>query len=160
MDLKTVTVSSTLLLMKTCIRCSQEKEVADFNFKFKSKGIRQTQCKSCTRTYIREHYYKNREYYLTKARRNNLIIRQEVKKYIWEYLSTHSCIDCGEKDIIVLEFDHKQDDKFREIGKMVSGRYSLEKVKIEVQKCEIRCADCHRRKTAKQLGWHKKIMPL
>lgn len=145
--------------MKKCIKCGQEKEESNFNFKFKSKGIRQTQCQFCTRAYVREHYYKNRDYYLAKSQRNNLKIRNEVKKYIWKYLNTHSCIDCGEKDIVVLEFDHKQ-GKFREIGKMVSGRYSLEKVKLEVKKCEIRCANCHRRKTAKQFGWHKTNMPL
>ncbi len=157
--MKVVVVSSTILLVKICIRCGQEKEISNFNFKFRSKGIRQAQCKLCTRTYIRNHYYKNREYYLAKAQRNNLRIRQEVKEFIWQYLNTHPCIDCGEKDIIVLEFDHKQ-DKIREIGKMVSGRYSLLKVKVEVGKCEVRCANCHRRKTAKQFGWHKTFMPL
>lgn|SRR3989344_563811 len=142
--------------MKACKRCKQKKEITEFNFKFKSRGIRQAQCRTCTRWYIKQHYYKNKEYYLGKARRNNLNIRQKVREYLWQYLSLHSCVDCGEKDILVLEFDHKK-DKYKEIGKMTSGRYSLTKVKTEVNKCVVRCANCHRRKTAKEQGWYKHL---
>lgn len=77
-----------------------------------------------------------------------------MRNYIWSYLRTNPCIDCGENDILVLEFDHMR-DKYKEIGKMVSGRYSLIRVKFEIKKCEVRCANCHRRKTAIQQGWQK-----
>lgn len=142
--------------MKICLRCKIEKQIREFNFKFKSKGIRQAQCKTCTRFYVREHYIKNREYYLKKAHRNNSKLRKKVREYLWQYLSTYSCVDCGEKDILVLEFDHRN-NKTIEIGKMVTGRYSLEKVKREVEKCDVRCANCHRRRTAIQQGWHKRL---
>lgn len=104
--------------------------------------------------YVRTHYYKNKAYYLAKAHINNATIRQRVREFLWEYLSKHACIDCGINDILVLEFDHKH-NKFKGIGKMVTGRYSLKKVKNEVRKCEVRCANCHRRRTALQQGWHK-----
>src|SRR5258708_29735036 len=140
--------------MKVCIRWKLEKELKEFNFKFKSKGVRQAQCKVCTRLYVRNHYYENKEYYLKKAHRNNASLREKVRNYLWKYLSSHYCKDCGEKDILVLEFDHKG-NKYKEIARMITGRYSLARVINEVEKCEVRCANCHRRKTALQQGWHK-----
>jgi hypothetical protein len=35
---------------------------------------------------------------------------------------------------------------------------SLENLKLEIEKCEVRCVKCHRLKTADQLGWHKDIV--
>lgn len=86
-------------------------------------------------------------------------IRSEVRSFVVEYLSKHPCIDCGEKDIVVLEFDHKQ-DKIEAISRMTRGFYSLDTIVNEIKKCEVRCANCHRRKTALQFGWFKKEMPL
>lgn len=140
--------------MKLCLGCKVSKREEDFNYKLKLKNRRQSQCKLCTRLSIQSHYYGNREYYVKKAHRNNLKTREQVREYLWGYLSKHPCIDCEEKDILVLEFDHRG-DKFMDIGSMVSGRYALWKIAQEVAKCDVRCANCHRRKTALQQGWHK-----
>lgn len=92
--------------MKICTRCKQPKELADFNFKIKSKNIYSPHCKACSRAYIKNHYQKNRQYYLNKAKIRNKAIREEIRNLVWNYLNNHSCIDCGEKNPIVLEFDH------------------------------------------------------
>lgn len=144
--------------MKKCFKCKQEKQIENFNFKFKAKGIRQAQCKSCTRSNIREHYYKNREYYLAKARKRNHKMRTLVREYMWSFLAVHPCVDCGENDPIVLEFDHIKEKTFT-ISSVGKSR-PLEKVKGEIEKCEVRCANCHRRKTALQFGWNKSFTPL
>ncbi len=65
-------------------------------------------------------------------------------------------MDCREKDPIILEFDHIS-DKIAYISTMYRN-YTLEKVKLEIEKCEIRCANCHRRKTARERGWNKKYI--
>ena len=122
--------------MRICSRCKQEKSDENFNFKNKLKGIRQYHCKDCSRLYIRLHYEKNKKYYLQKAYRRNQKIRSEIKTYIWKYLSNHSCVDCGEKDPIVLEFDHI-DAKIAAISEMYRN-YTLENVKSEIKKCQIR----------------------
>ena len=57
--------------MKKCTRCKKEKLVEKFNFKNKAKNIRQSHCKECTRFFIKNHYNKNREYYLTKSHKRN-----------------------------------------------------------------------------------------
>lgn len=141
--------------MKKCTKCKKEKSVNDFNFKIKAIKLRQYQCKECTRTLVRSHYRRNRNYYLKKAQKHNLVNRLEAQNYIRNYLSRHSCIDCGESDITVLEFDHIK-DKFKAVSSLMRGRYSLHKIQEEIKKCDVRCANCHRKKTSKQFGWFKK----
>ena len=55
-----------------------------------------------------------------------------------------------------LEFDHNDKvSKFKAVSSLIRARYSLEKIKVEINKCEVRCANCHRRKTAKEFKWFK-----
>ena len=58
-------------------------------------------------------------------------------------------MDCGESDILVLEFDHTKKEKDGDISYMV-WRRSLKVIQEEITKCEVRCANCHRRKTHKE----------
>jgi hypothetical protein len=97
--------------------------------------------------------YKNREDLYAAQKRH----RVKIRAHLLDFLSTKSCVDCGEKDPIVLEFDHSGlEQKFKIIARMLSGHYSWKSVYREIQKCEVRCANCHRRKTYIQLGcWGK-----
>ena len=83
--------------------------------------------------------------------------RIRVREKLLEFLSTKQCISCGEDDPVVLEFDHVATKaKFKGISRMLSGHYSWQSVLNEIQKCEIRCANCHRRKTYAQFKfWGK-----
>ena len=72
---------------------------------------------------------------------------------MWSHLEGHPCVDCGERDIVVLEFDHVLQPKLGEISVMVYKRVSLTRFKREIEKCVVRCANCHRRRTAVQLNW-------
>ncbi len=86
--------------------------------------------------------------------------RVKVRGLLFNFLLTKSCIDCGEKDPIVLDFDHRTPDtKFKPISKMLSGHYSWESLMREIKKCDIRCANCHRRRSHKQFGYFGR-MPL
>lgn len=95
--------------------------------------------------------YKDRKNLYAAQKRHRIKVRGKLL----DFLSARSCIDCGEKDPIVLEFDHKDPkNKFKIIGRMLSGHYSWKSVEEEIGKCEIRCANCHRRKTYKdQKSW-------
>ena len=145
-------------MVKKCNHCKIEKPLSEFNIKNKEKGTLQYQCKDCSRLYVKSHYERNREYYLLKAKRRNKRIRDEARTYIREYLMDQPCRDCGEKDPIVLEFDHIRDKLFAVSS--IGRNRSMLQIKREIEKCEVRCANCHRRKTAKQFSWHKKFMPL
>ncbi|MFA6273609.1 MAG: hypothetical protein WC662_00415 [Candidatus Paceibacterota bacterium] len=142
--------------MKKCTKCKKEKLINEFNFKKKSLGLHHNQCRECTRVFVKNHYNKNREYYLEKTEKRNKKLRLKIFNYIQQYLLQNPCVDCGESDVIVLEFDHKnRASKFKAVSLLIRGRYPLEKIKEEINKCEVRCANCHRRKTAKQFNWFK-----
>lgn len=88
--------------------------------------------------------YKNRED-LYRAQKN---YRIKIRQTLLDYFNGKYCIDCGEQDPIVLDFDHKKpNDKFKSISRMLSGHYSWKSILKEIKKCDIRCANCHRRKT-------------
>lgn len=66
------------------------------------------------------------------------------KNYVVEYLISHPCIDCGNTDIRVLDFDHVRDVKINNIATACQKAWKLEKLIAEIKKCEVRCANCHR----------------
>lgn len=144
--------------VKRCSRCKKEKSLEEFNFKFKKLGIRQKACRECTQIEIRSHYNSNREYYIRKAKTRNKTIRDRNRDYVLKYLSTHACVDCGETDPIVLEFDHIRNKKF-DIAFLLRN-HTLGHLKTEIDKCEVRCSNCHKRKTAKEFRWYKNRLPL
>ena len=74
--------------------------------------------------------------------------------YVIDYLMMHPCVDCGETDLIVLEFDHQRDKKYN-IAKLITNNCSLKRLVLEIDKCQVRCANCHRRKTAGTHGSYR-----
>lgn len=68
--------------------------------------------------------------------------RAKVYDFVNSYKSEHGCVDCGIKDYRVLDFDHITDNKKKAISQLIS--YSLKCVMIEIDKCVVRCANCHR----------------
>lgn len=137
---------------KICTLCKQEKSIENFGRKLNKH---QTRCKDCFNLYTRAHYQKNKDYYKEKADRHSSNYRLRNLQHIIDYLKEHPCIDCGETDPIVLEFDHR-DNKLCAVSSLTEANF--EKLKLEIAKCDVRCANCHRKKTAIQLGWYKGII--
>ena len=72
-----------------------------------------------------------------------------------DFLRVHPCVDCGEADLLVLDFDHRDPSTKRlEISSMLEG-YSWAAISAEIATCDVRCSNCHRRRTAHQFGWRK-----
>jgi hypothetical protein len=67
-----------------------------------------------------------------------------------EHLRAHPCADCGEDEFLVLEFDHHAGGKLAEVAGLLSTCARLERVRDEVARCEVVCANCHRRRTARR----------
>ena len=137
--------------MKICYKCGLLKE--EFRKLAKNKDCLDNYCKDCRKTddkrTYQAHLITNRIAGLNSKNK----LRNRNKEFIRNFLINKTCIDCGEKDPIVLEFDHFEDKKDN-ISEIIQN-CSIELIEIEIKKCEIRCANCHRRKTAIQLGYYK-----
>lgn len=146
--------------MKVCSKCElgYPKPFEDYFSKKPGApdGLQYT-CKKCHNIYVKEHYCKNKVSYKRRANLRNKTVRHDNRQFIWDFLKEHPCVDCGEKDPIVLEFDHINNDKTANVSRLVSEGHPLEKVKLEISKCEVRCANCHKRKTAKQFNYYQGI---
>lgn len=76
----------------------------------------------------------------------------EKHRYVYQILQDSACIDCKDTDIRVLELDHVKDSKVIPVSKMLTKpRWSVLDLKREIDKCEVRCANCHRQKTYARL---------
>ena len=96
----------------------------------------------------RRHYQRNKEAMKARAKAFAPTHRARIREIIRTYLETHPCVDCGESDPIVLEFDHRDEkEKAFNIGDGVARTYAVKRIMDEIAKCDVRCANCHRRKT-------------
>jgi 5-methylcytosine-specific restriction endonuclease McrA len=92
---------------------------------------------------------------LVKCLKRRDKVVEESKQFVWNYLQAYPCVDCGERDPIVLEFDHVRGKKRKIISQLVNSGYGIDVIKKEIAKCEVRCSNCHKRKTAREQGWFR-----
>jgi hypothetical protein len=138
--------------VKRCSRCGDRKPLSEFNRR--SENRLQGLCRACNSAYLKEHYAKNLGYYVEKAVRHKKRIKTAHRTKLLEYFADHPCVDCGETDPVVLQFDHVRGEKLTEVAALIAGGRAWKWIAAEIEKCEVRCANCHVRRTAKQFGWH------
>lgn len=144
--------------LRRCSRCGEAKPIDDFPMKIKERGLRRVWCRGCCRAYGREHYRRNRPTYLAKADRRNREERGRAREQLISYLRAHPCMDCGETDITLLDFDHRDASTKRGTISRLIHTTGWMAAQPEITKCDVRCANCHRRRTSKQLNWRKDPM--
>lgn len=144
---------------KECYKCGKSKLIEEFNWRDKGKGKRSIYCKLCSKE-NRKKWYRNsdhRKKHIESVKRNSKKVYIETRKWIWKYFEEHPCIDCGERDPVVLEFDHRsREGKLFEVGGAL-GQRGWQSILKEIEKCDVRCANCHKRRTAKQRDFYKYI---
>ncbi len=98
--------------------------------------------KEANRAYQKKWYEANKE--IHKQR----VARQKKRSRDWfnEYKQGLSCARCGEADIACLDFHHT-DPTTKEfaIGVGAHRGRSVETLLAEIAKCEVICANCHRK---------------
>src|SRR5262249_23571281 len=136
--------------MRKCGRCGEEKPIAQFAWRRRNRGQRDNMCGPCRSAYGREHYLANRQRYIDAEARRKRARAETRTRYLLEYFREHPCTDCGEDDPLVLEFDHLRDKCFEVTNQFASRNW--QEILHEMAKCEVVCANCHRRRTARQRG--------
>ncbi|MCE9548968.1 hypothetical protein K8Q98_01045 [Candidatus Nomurabacteria bacterium] len=101
-----------------------------------------------------KRYMKEVWYPLNKIKHIQYVknIKSKINEYVLNYKKTGKCMDCGflGKDYPqVLDFDHRKDKKFN-VSEYRYHTSGINKVKEEIEKCDLVCANCHRVRTAKR----------
>ncbi len=119
--------------MQECPKCNEKYDSQLFHNSKTRKTGKSLYCKSCERERVDVRRANNKQKFL-------------------DFLKTQACIDCGNNNPIVLEFDHREKKAARKysIGLMLQDRISWKRILEEIAKCDVRCANCHRIKTAKE----------
>ena len=142
---------------KKCTICKHRKIITDFNIKRTSSDGRQPACRECNKKRSNAYYAANREKHKKNVKVYKKKYKEELHRWLINYFLEHPCIDCGESDIRCLEFDHVRGKKSRDVSILLRNICGLSTIQKEIKKCDVRCANCHRKKTAVDFDWYKNI---
>lgn len=134
--------------MKVCGKCKQEKTLSEFN---KNKGTKDGyhgDCRSCKKQYQADWYQRHKDEHRARTKTRNKRVVAELREFV-KQVKDVPCLDCGGRfPSFVMDFDHLPEyDKVGHVARLVNAGKSLQKIKDEIAKCEIVCANCHRIRT-------------
>ena len=92
------------------------------------------------REYRRKWYSENKNSEKEHVKRR----KETINNWFRNYKNKLKCERCGESPPAIIDFHHKK-KKENGISKLVSYGYSIEKIKKELEKCEVLCSNCHRK---------------
>lgn len=138
---------------KRCGTCSEMKPLTEFNRKSSRRDGHQEVCRECNRSSSRQYYKRNREQHLAVIRKRTAARRDAGRKLVAEHLAGSSCVDCGNDDIRVLDFDHRPGEQKRDgVMQLVRNGFSLSAIASEITRCDVRCRNCHAIVTYQRMG--------
>jgi len=91
--------------------------------------------------YRRNWYKKNADSEKAHVRRRKL----DIRKWFEKYKSGLKCAICSESHPATIDFHHKSGKKEFAVGYMAFNGYSIKRIEKELKKCEVLCANCHRK---------------
>ncbi len=98
-------------------------------------------CWMTDKEYKQEHYRRNKQRYLDQTAAS----KRKLRQWLQDYKATLKCSKCGEDHPACIEFHHRDPaTKSFTIGEAV-GRHSKDKIINEINKCDVLCANCHRK---------------
>ena len=100
------------------------------------------------RAYAQRHYQNNKPLYKKRAKLSHRASRAKLKEWVRAYKASHPC-KCGESDPVCLDFHHRIGVKEINISHAVRSQWSIKRLQAEMAKCEILCANCHRKEHAR-----------
>jgi hypothetical protein len=141
--------------LKTCCTCQRPLPLSEFNKRRAAKDGLQARCRSCSQQWRQ----RDRAAHIANVGRRNAAQRQRLYARLAEYFEGHPCVDCGESDVRCLEFDHRdRATKTADISRLFKDVASWSVILAEIEKRDVRCANCHRRRTADQFAtWRHRL---
>ena len=136
-------------MLKRCRLCGLLKSPQEFHRNRTKRDGLQDRCKPCNIALNKRWYRRHPQARTARMDEYARALRKLRQQQVLEYLLVHPCVDCGESDPVVLEFDHLR-DKTANVSAMVSSRRPWLVILSEIEKCEVVCANCHRRRTARR----------
>ncbi len=113
-----------------------------------SGGQSENEKKERNKEYQHNWYLKNKKVQCERSARTRNKNKKLTKEYIKKLKTETPCADCGKfYPSYVMDFDHKYNKKFLISRSVSSGIHTLDKIKEEISKCDIVCANCHRIRT-------------
>lgn len=99
------------------------------------------------REYMRDRYRTDPDFrlaHLAKVKVTKQRMREQGREAMLS--AKLSGCPCGESDPTVLDFHHRDpDDKHGDVGSWMRSGWSVARLKQEIAKCNVICANCHRR---------------
>lgn len=134
-----------------CNRCGLSKPFDNMAIRYHKNGrkTRRGHCIACQYAAQRRSAT-NSGHYPARVKSWRTDVYQRNMAHVLEYLTNHPCVDCGCANPILLEFDHVGDKNFA-ISYGV-WQYAVDRIISEINKCVVRCANCHRKKTIRERG--------
>lgn len=144
---------------KLCKKCGKKKPATKEYFHARSTSLSsdglQSWCKECKKKRAKEDYRSDPVKGKMSRKEAKIVAQERNRSFVYKYLQDHHCVDCGESRWQVLEFDHVRGEKEYNISYMVKSGLLLQKIEVEIAKCDVRCANCHRLKTANDFGYRQ-----
>lgn len=130
-----------------CKKCQVEQPRTEY-YEYVANGVRglRKKCRSCWSQQQKVSYQRRRDREIREKYSRARLLVAARRQYVVEYLSMSPCAGCGEADIRVLEFHHRDPtEKHLEVSRMAQHAGALEAIVAEIAKCDVLCANCHRR---------------
>lgn len=131
---------------KICSKCQLMKPLTDYgNFKTTSDGLNY-RCRICHNA-AKKQYYNDNPKFREHAKKYSKQMYRKIKRRAIEYLGG-KCLDCNleyKPNINESVYDfHHRDPKQKDFAVMELRTRSFNKIKDEIDKCDLLCANCHR----------------
>jgi hypothetical protein len=130
----------------------------EFSLKDSARMWLRSRCRACCRARSQKHYRRMKPAYIQRNRRRKPVLREAAAAFVLSFLVDHACALCGEEDPVVLEFNHLDPaTKSGNISEMIQAGTSVRRLRLEIAKCEVLCANCHQRHTISTARAHYKL---
>src|SRR5688500_4101858 len=116
---------------KPCNTCQRTLPLTEFSRRRASRDGLQARCKQCWQAW----YVANKSVHVAAGRGRASRRLAEHRRKLREYLVEHPCVDCGETDLRVLDFDHRdRSEKRGEVSRLIF-RVSWRRLEEEIARC-------------------------